>query len=371
VKLGAAATALLLATIVAATSDAQPRASTPTVLVPRAPSALAAEEERLVEALRIYTRDRDCRLIVEGDAPTTLEGRAAAELLARARRADAALVVWAGRRGDGHAVYYVLGTASGDLRETELAPLGAERTAVDVALKVRALLAQPLARAPESARAEPDAGAPAAPPPAPAAPPPPPPAAPADATLVARPAPPAREEPPPPPERLSLGAAYGVFLPTDPAWARQGLVLSAEVRVARLAGAPVSVAADAGFVSTPSRLIRGFEVSLADTPLGLGALVRGHWGRVGAACGPRVGLHILDVTADAGAGRGGTARRHAAGLGGRVEADLRLFAHMKVFLGVTFEALVPKQEFTIAGAPALGTGDVMVAGTAGVALLIL
>jgi hypothetical protein len=375
VRLGVAAIALLSTTLGATSVRAQGGAARSTVLVPRAPATLAVEEERLIEALRIYTRDRDCRLVVEGDAPATLEGRAAAELLARARRADAALVVWVGRRADGHAVYYVLGTLSGDLRETELEPLGAERTAVDVALKVRAILARPAARDGDAERPEPDAGAPAAPaPPAPAAPAPPPPAAPAEATLVSRPTPPAREEPPPPPELLALGAAYGVFLPTETAWARQGLVLSAELRVARSAGVPLSLVADGGLVNEPSRLVRGFDVTLADLPLGLGALVRGRRGRVGAAFGPRLGLHVLDVSAQevsAAAGRTGSARRYAAGLGGRVEADVRLFAHMKVFLGVTFEAIVPKQEFTIAGAPAVATGDLMVVGTAGLALLIL
>jgi hypothetical protein len=349
--------------------------ATQTVLVLRGPAALASEDERLVEALRIYTRDRDCRLVVEGEAPAMLEGRAVADVLARARRAAATLVVWVGRRGDGRAVYYVLGTASGDLRETELAPLGAERTAVDVALKVRALLGRPLAPDADANRPAPDAGtsAPAAPA-APVAPVPAPPARPAEeTTLVARPEPPPREEPPLAPERVALGAAYGVFLPTDTTWTRQGLVVSAEARVGRLAGAPVSLLADAGLVNEPTHLIRGYEVTLADVPLGLAALVRGRWGRVGAACGPRAGLHILDVSAEenAAGGRRGASRRYAAGLGGRVEADLRLFAHMKVFLGATFEALIPKQDFTVAGAPALGTGGLMVVGTAGVAVLIL
>jgi hypothetical protein len=44
---------------------------------------------------------------------------------------------------------------------------------------------------------------------------------------------------------------------------------------------------------------------------------------------------------------------------------------MKVFLGATFEGLVPKQDFTIGGDPALDTGSLMFVGTAGVAVLIL
>jgi hypothetical protein len=367
VKLGCAAFALLGVLLTGAVARAEGAADPQTVLVLRGPSALATEDERLVEALRIYTRDRDCRLMVEGEAPASLEGKAAADVLARARRAGASVVVWVGRRADGHAVYYVLGTASGDLRETEIAALGAERTAVDVALKVRALIARPAARAVEAERAPPDASAP--PPPAPPAASAPPPAAPA-ATVVARSAPPAPAEPPSPPARAALGVAYGVYLPTDTTWTRQGLVLSAGVRVGHLAGAPLALVADVGVVSQPFQQIRGVDVTLSDVPLGLGALVRGRWGRVGAAFGPRVGLHVLDVAAADG-DRSTSFRRYAAGLGGRVEGDLRLFTHMTVFLGVAFEGLVPKQDFTIAGAPALSTGGLLMVGTAGVALLIL
>jgi hypothetical protein len=152
---------------------------------------------------------------------------------------------------------------------------------------------------------------------------------------------------------------------------RQGLVVGLEARVGRLAGAPLSLAADAAFLNRPERIVRGFGVTLADLPFGVSGLVRGRWGRVGAACGPRVGLHIFDVTADANGARSGASRRYALGLGGRVEAELRLFAYMKVYLGATFEGLVPKQEFTLSAQPALTTGSVLVSGTAGVALLIL
>jgi hypothetical protein len=344
-----------------------------TVLVLRGPGALAAEDERLVEALRIYTRDRDCRLVVEGEAPATLDGRATGAIVARARRSGAALVVWVGRRADGRAVYYVLTAASADLRETEIAPLGPARTAVDVALKVRALLALPLARADGEKAGSPGASpAPAAPgslaAPAPAAPAPevtPP-------TLVARAAPPpAQEESPAPPERFALGVGYGVFLPTDPSWVRQGLVVGVEARVGRIAGAPLSLAADAALLNRPERTVRGFDVALGDVPLGVNALVRGRWGRVGAACGPRLGVHVLDVMAIAQDGRSGSSRRYALGIGGRFEADLRLFTYMKVYLRATVEGLVPKQEFTLAAQPALSTGSLLVGGTAGVTLLIL
>src|SRR5262245_53357901 len=119
------------------------RADGPAVLVLQSGAALAAEHDRLVEALRIYTRDRDSLVLTEAGAPAQPTPGAVAEALARARARGAAIVAWAGRRADGAAVYYVLTAARGDLRETEIAALGAERTAVDVALKVRALLPGP------------------------------------------------------------------------------------------------------------------------------------------------------------------------------------------------------------------------------------
>ena len=343
-----------------------------TVLVLHGPTSLAGEEDRLVEALRIYTRDRQCHLVRDGDAPATPQ---AADVAPRARALGAAIVSWVGRRGDGHAVYYVLTVAENDLRETEVEPLGSERAALDVALKVRALLSRP------EPRAEPDAAAePAAAPTLPIAEPTPlaaeaerageaPPPAPPEA-IVERPA-----APPRPAavtrERLSLGAAYGVWIPSDSAWTRSGLVLSLELGLGRAAGIPLSLTVDGGFAGRPAQTVRGFDVGLSDLPFGAALLARGRWGPWGAAIGPRVGLHVLDVTAAAADGRAGASRRYALGLGGQVRGELRVLSYLKLYLGATLEDLVPKQDFTLGGQPALSTGHTVASGMVGLVVLIL
>jgi hypothetical protein len=383
-----AATLVLFAPWLLATSA---RADGPAVLVLQGGATLAAEHDRLVEALRIYTRDRDGVVLSEGGAPAQPTSGAVAEAVARARARGAAIVAWTGRRADGAAVYYVLTAARGELRETEIAPLGAERTAVDVALKVRALLppaaaagatasdtaaparvpppdaaaptaAPPVARASESPPRPPAAGPPAPPPPGPAQPS-------AVARVVVSGAP---EEPPLPEPRFALTAGYGLFVPSDPAWRRGGLVLAAELRAGGLAGAPLSVFVDGAITERPSQTVRGFEVGLRDTPVGAGALLRSRWGRWGAALGPRASVHVLDIdAASATDARSGGARRYAAGLGGRFELDLRLFAYMKATVGASLEGLIPTQEFTLGGQAALGTGRVLAGFSAGLALLIL
>ena len=339
------------------------RADGTAVLVLHAPPTLAVEEARLVEALRIYTRDRDCHLVLVGDAPATPQ---AADVAPRARAVGAAIVSWVGRRGDGHAVYYVLAVAENELRETEIEPLGPERAALDVALKVRALLSLP------EPRGEPPPAPEAAAPPAPPAveperPPEAPRAAPPEA-IVERPAPrPAAVAR----ERLSLGAAYSVWIPSDSAWMRSGLVLSLEVGLGHAAGVPLSVMVDGGFGGHPGQSVRGFDVALSDTPFGAGLLARGRWGPWGAAIGPRVGLHVLDVSADAPDGRAGASRRYAFGVGGQVRGELRVLSYLKIYLGATLEDLVPKQDFTLGGQPALSTGHTVASGMVGLVLLIL
>jgi hypothetical protein len=340
------------------------RAAETAVLVLHAAPNLAVEEARLVEALRIYTRDRDCRLVLEGDAPATPQ---AADVAPRARAAGAAIVSWVGRRGDGHAVYYVLTVAENDLRETEVEPLGPERAALDVALKVRALLSRPEPRA-EPPRAADAAAEPPAPPAAEVERPREAPRAAPPEAIVERPAPgPAAVAR----ERLSLGAAYGVWIPSDSAWMRSGLLLSLEVGLGHAAGVPLSVTVDGGFGGHPGQSVRGFDVALSDKPFGAGLLARGRWGPWGAAIGPRVGLHVLDVSADAPEGRAGASRRYAFGVGGQVRGELRVLSYLKIYLGATLEDLVPKQDFTLGGQPALSTGHTVASGMVGLVLLIL
>jgi hypothetical protein len=359
------------------------RAADATILI--LGGGLAAEEERLVEALRIYTGDVDGRLVLAGKAPGALEPSVITELTRAARREGADVVVWGGRRADGRPIFYVLDVAARDLRETEIEPLGAERAAVDVALKVRALLfshragqgkgegaAQLDAKvegahdaAPPPGLAAPTPSGPAAAAPTPPAPPlaEPRPAAP----VVAEPAAPAaapvvvvRAAPVERPvsHRLGFTAGYELVLPTDRTWLRNGALLSAELRLGRGARGSLSIFVDGALETRPSGQVRGFDVTVSDVPIGVGLLVTRASPTVSVAAGPRASLHAFDVRASDD-GRAGTSRRYAAGLGGAVRLDLRLATYMKICLGASIEGLVPKQEFTIAGQPAVDTGSML------------
>jgi hypothetical protein len=66
---------------------------------------LAGQENRLVDASRIYTRDLDGRLVLAGTAPGAPEPRVISNLVDTARREGAEFVVWGARRADGHPMW--------------------------------------------------------------------------------------------------------------------------------------------------------------------------------------------------------------------------------------------------------------------------
>ena len=384
-------------------------ASPPVVLVVRN-AELGAEEGRLVEALRIYTRDLDCRVVVSGKAPAVLE-QATLETIARQARAEGAEVAaWVNRRGDGRMVYFLLSVRDLDVRETEVVPLGADRAAQAVALKVRTLLSRrpgpdvgrdavaseapsPVTGAtpgprPEtastSAAVRPTPSGPAASlsPPAPS--PPPEPAVPAEA-LPSSPAPSetaamataiavaAASEPPPPPPApppfhwVALSAAYGIFLPLDSTWRRRGLMLSGEVQ---LGHRPEAVFVDSSFTTRAQATSQGFTTKFKDVPIGVGVHRRWQGPHLGAVVGPRACLHAFEVSTSSTDGRSGSSQRFSAGLGGLGRIELNLGSSLMLYGGGTVEALVPTQNFTISGRPATRTGPLLLGATAGVTVAI-
>src|SRR4051812_19723198 len=96
----------------------------------------ATEEERLLESLRIYTRDLDARVIDETAPRIGLDRVSLDQVAARAKNVAADLVVWIGRQEDGQPVTYLFRVGAFDLRETEIEAHSPEA----VALKVRTLL---------------------------------------------------------------------------------------------------------------------------------------------------------------------------------------------------------------------------------------
>ena len=355
-----------------------------TVLVLRS-SDFATEEQHLLQALRIYTRDIDCRVQVSGRA-IPLSDSAALETIARQARAESAeLAVWANRRMDGTPVYFLLSVRDLDLRETEIAPLGSERAALAVAMKVRTLLSQRasgdaaapgtgIAPSPSPSRATADAGP--RPPPVPAV---------DDATrragatlppTVPLTGPPRSLAPPSiravSPEaapwsagRLGLGAAYGVVSPLDPTWLQQGVWFSAALRVGH---DDVHLVADVAILAAANATIQGFATRLRDLPLGLGLRRRWQLPGVMLAAGPRLGLHAFQASATSTDGRSGWSRRLSGSLGAIAELTLPLGPHIAARGGLSLEGLIPIQKFTVTGQEVLNTGPLLFGANVGLEL---
>ena len=253
---------------------------------------LSAEEELLVESLRIYTRDLGCEVRVEGTAPASPDAPLVEPLRSVARADGTDFLFWVGARDGGGATYYALDPGEGELRETQIGPAGASTAAQEVALKIRALLSSRRRRAsaappaepapavadasleaghdrsspvsaPTDARSEPPAGAP----PAPTSP---------VASVVARPTPPsAPDEGPRRAPRFALDAGLGVATPRDRTWERHGLVLDLATRVASPRGnGSLWIYAEGALSTHPTAIVRGFDVTLSDVPLTAGALFR-------------------------------------------------------------------------------------------------
>jgi len=338
--------------------------------------AFAADERRLVESLRIYTRDIGSRLIIAGEAPTVIENDTLAALSRQAQNEGADVVAWTSRRSDGIIVYYVLGVRDLDLRETNIADLGGERAAETVALKVRTILTRPSTGAPREPGMAGAARPAAAPPPAPdakagvsASSPaaglapraPAGTAVPGAAVVAAAP----RERPPW--WRASFGAAYSAMFPVDGVWYRQGLTLTAEARLGRR---PLYAYVDGTFTDRVTLAGDDFSVVLRDLPFGAGLLWRWRMDRVSLAAGPRAALHVLDARSNLSDGSGGRARQLSGAAGGLAMIEISWQRRLRLYGSVSGEALLPAREFTVQGASAIHSGVVQVGISLGAALLL-
>jgi hypothetical protein len=306
----------------------------------------------LVEALRIYMRDRGRPVQLGGPAPAgppPFDAAERARLDDEARRAQAEVVVWFGERG-GAPVLYALRIPTADLRETPVEtddPLLATRT---LALKIRALLSPRADETswsvpenapgdpgttpePASSEPEPEPEPDSEPAPAPA---PPPPAAPVPAPAV-------RAAPPPPPPRhawLEATAAYGAMVPTSTTWVRHGLTVRLAAPLGRL---PLAAFADTAFTTEPSTTVDGGSIAARVWPVGVGLAARwrrAHWQLAG---GPRVSLQIVDAHAERGTRANGLLR-YSAGLGALGEVTWLFSRHVGAVASLSVEALVPRLE---------------------------
>jgi hypothetical protein len=134
---------------------------------------------------------------------------------------------------------------------------------------------------------------------------------------------------------------------------------------------PVSIFVDGALATRPVANVRGFTTTLADWPLGVGALLTREWGRAALALGPRASLHRFEVHVSDDDGRSGASTNYALGLGGVLRGELGFTSYMKVYLGASVEGLVPKQEFRFGGQPAFDTGWRLLGFSAGLRWLLL
>jgi hypothetical protein len=342
--------------------------------------AFAADERRLVESLRIYTRDIGSRLIIAGEAPTVIENDTLVALSRQAQSEGADVVAWTSRRSDGIVVYYVLGVRDLDLRETNIADLGGERAAETVALKVRTILTRPSTGAPREpgmagaarpaaapppapdAKAFPSTGVSASPPTAGLAP-----RAPAGTAVPGAPMVAAALRERPPWWRASFGAAYSAVFPVDGVWYRQGLTLTAEARLGRR---PLYAYVDGTLTDRVTLAGDDFSVELGDLPFGAGLLWRWRMDRVSLAAGPRAALHVLDAHSTLSDGSGGRARQLSGAAGGLAMIEISWQRRLRLYGSVSGEALLPAREFTVQGASAIHSGVVQVGISLGAALLL-
>ncbi len=327
-------------------------------------------EAVLVDALRIYLRDRGHAVRLGGAAPTTLDPQEIEFLAADARRTGDEVVIWFGERA-GRPVLYALRVSSVfDLRETAVEADEPVQTARTLAIKVRALLA----RGPEengwSVPIEPPPPAPA-PAPIVAPPPPPPPPAPSPAPVavpVAAPAPAVvavRAVAPALARRrtwLEATVAYGVTVPTTPDWLRHGLTVRLAMPWGRL---PLAAFVDTSFTTDPSVSVGLNAVHARVWPVGAGIALRLRRPRWQLSGGPRLSLQIVDADARNGVPQTGAARRYSAGLGGIGEVAWLFSRYVGAVASVGVEALVPRLEFAAGGTGTTDLGWVQFAFSAG------
>jgi len=382
-----------------------------------------AEDEALLDALRIYSSDLDRAVAVATQAPPPPGVEDLAERLAAGRRAGAEVVLWLGSDGE-HEVLFALFVDTLELRSLPVPSSATEARARTLALKLRALLEARRAAAanappapapatganaaapatPTIANTAPSTIAPAPPatvataPPATSAKPPSPTSAnpstatsagaspPTSAPPIAAPssaagpaatstAPaPARSSasptievrrapsPPQPPSRLEIGVGYLLGVPTDPRLLSHDAVARLIAPLGRL---PLALALDVAAGSRPTVGPPGYHVTVYDVPIGLSLVGRLRRGRWLLAAGPRASVHVWSAGADAADGRSGAAHTVSAGLGALAEARLAIASRVDAALTVTGEALVPQQRFTVDGADGASPGPFLFSASLG------
>lgn len=317
-----------LATLAASVGTAAPARAEEGGLLLLASPRFLDEERGLVEALRIYTRDLRVSVELGGNLSGPGAMAQAADLGARD---GAALVVWFDGEGSAPSLF-AYRVATGDLRVTPATPRDdRDLCAQTLALKLRALL---VSRREDLRDWSPAVG---------------PAAADADPGAVAvrvdasrRPA--SLPSRPSMPFELEAAAAWRFDLPSETDLGRHAALVRLGLALVRQ---PVDVTLDGGYAFRAQATATGRSSGVSDVPLGLGASLRLRRTRYQLSAGPRVAVHWLSVDTRTTDGRSASSSAMAAGLGGAMEARLRLGDRAALFVGAAAEALVPRHRFFV------------------------
>lgn len=362
-------------------------------------AAWRKEEWALLEALRIYTRDLD-GAIVSADAAEeqtqTVGYRALSSVAEQGKKASALAVAWF--FDDGGLRLYTLQVATMDLQIMVVQPRDdLDVAAQTLALKLRAFLLQATEQKlsstsfpPISSENEPASRRTAkeeraiAPIPIDEASP----ASqsktettaldsvsqrplPKTTTLVLTSEPISPSLPPAKPQRpihLEVGFGYGLDVPVETRWLRHQLVLRTALVLSRF---PISVELDGAVATQPSVDFSPYQVTIADSPIGLALSIRLVRPRFVLAVGPRASLHIIQAELGGADASSGPFWRFSAGLGATAHGRLRLLRFLSLQLSVLAEGNIPRQKFTVGGVAAADLGSARFGSSLGVLFEIL
>lgn len=331
--------------------------------------AWKTEEAALLEALRIYTRDLNGGVVsaaANTAAPQSVGNRALSSVAEQGQRASAVAVAWF--FDDGGLRLYTLRVRTLDLQITPVVPRDdLDVAAQTLALKLRAFLthdgepkgASAAGDAPQTEHSD---------------------AANRTAAADIAPTAPAQVSPQsdiaiapitaktPRSFQLEGGFGYGVDVPLDLQWLRHLLVLRTALVLWK---GSLAIELDGSVASRPSLDLAPYQVSIGDHPIGLALSMRLLRSRFVLSAGARASLHIIQASILGSGAPSGDIWRFSAGLGGVLQARLRLLRFLSLNLAVLAEGVVPRQRFTVAAVPAADLGAFRFATSLGLVFEIL
>jgi hypothetical protein len=312
------------------------------------------DDQALLEAVTIYTRDLGLSVIARPGAPAVADAQGREQVAALLAASNARLAFWYELRGGPEGREVILYTLASKPDDSSLHALrvrspdepGLYRA---LALKLRAVLTGAAASEPEEPlpAAPPRAASPASPPQVDSVPPRPEVAA--APSLAARPA----TSPP----RAFVAVAYRLQLPLNPALVRHALLAEGAVPLGRRLRLHVTTE----LATQPTLTAPAGLATLFDWPLRVGLRVMGRRGRWSGGVGPVASLHVLLVRGVTNDGARGSARTAIAGLGAELVGMAHISAHVAAELRLLVEALVPGERFLLRGQTVLETRGVVFA----------